>query len=281
MANVSDHEPTVDEVRLYWETNPLLSYEIGNVSPEEHWLQLDEKKRGDIERFAENYWRFPESRGQRLLDIGCGPGWLTVRYSEAGADVWAVDLTARAVSITKSVLASKNLSAHVQIANAEKLPFDDSTFDIVVSSGVLHHTPDVEQALAEALRVTKFGGLGLITLYRKGILHLPMVFPIVRFAMRLSRTRHPGADLARDSVSVDDFIRMYDGAENPVGVGLKISEWRAKLAQVGWIVESHESHYFPLRMIPLLHHSPRWFHLLLDRVLGTMVYFTLRRSSNR
>jgi len=281
VAAVSHHEPTVDQVRLYWEKSPLLSHEVGIVIPEEHWRQLDEKKRGDIERFAESYWKFPESRGQRLLDIGCGPGWLTVRYSEAGAEVWAVDLTARAVSITKSVLASKNLSAHVEVANAEKLPFHDSTFDIVVSSGVLHHTPDVDQALAEAFRVTKPGGVGLITLYRKGILHTPLVFPIVRLAMRLSRARHPGADLARDSVSIDDFIRMYDGADNPVGVGFKTSEWRTKLVRVGWIVESFESHYFPLRMVPLLRRSPRWLHLSLDRMFGTMVYFTLRRSSDR
>lgn len=274
-----EHKPTIDDVKAYWERSPLLSHEIGDVSPEEHWRLLDEKKRSDIERFAERYWSFPASRGKKLLDIGCGPGWLTVTYAAAGANVSAIDLTQTAVNITRSVLTAKSLRASVEVASAESLPFADATFEIVVSSGVLHHTPDVNRALAEAFRVTAPGGTGLITLYRKGVLHRPMIFPLVRLVMRMTKAKHPGADLGRTASSVDDFIRMYDGEDNPVGIGYTSQQWQKQLEQLGWVVESRESHYFPLRMVPALASAPRWLHQFLDRAFGTMVYFTLRRPS--
>ena len=46
----------------------------------------------------------------------------------------------------------------LRTADAERLPFEDSAFDIVYSYGVFHHTPDTEAALAEAHRVLKPGG---------------------------------------------------------------------------------------------------------------------------
>lgn len=277
MLKVTRRAPTIDDVKSYWEQSPLLSHEIGDVTPEEHWRLLDEKKRTDIERFAEHYWNFPGSRGRRVLDIGCGPGWLTVNYAAAGAAVSAIDLTQKAVSITRAALNAKKLVADVEVASAESLPFADATFDIVVSSGVLHHTPNLAKAMSEAFRVTVPGGTGLITLYRKGILHRRAVFPLVRLVMKATHTKHPGADLGRSAASVDDFIRMYDGEDNPVGVGYTSREWQEQLEALGWVIESRESHYFPLRMVPAMRRAPRWWHHFMDTTFGTMVYFTLRR----
>jgi len=276
---VQGHTPSIDEVRSYWEQNPLLSHELGELPPGEHWKHLDLMKRTDIEAFSEKYWGFDESQGKSILDIGCGPGWLTVTYASAGAAVTAVDLTQTAVDITKSVLASKSLKADVKVANAEQLPFGDCSFDIVVSSGVLHHTPDTNRCFAEAFRVTNHGGIGRITLYRLGPLHRPFIFPVVRAIMRLTRTAHPGANLATTASSVEDFIRQYDGAENPLGIARSDSDWQTALEAAGWRVISSETHYFPARMVPLLRKVPRSIHRLLDKYLGTMVYFTLLKPN--
>ena len=275
------HEsPTENDVKQYWERYPLLSHELGSVSATKHWQSLDLLKQTDIERFALHYWKFDDVRGKKLLDIGCGPGWLTVQYAAAHAKVFAVDLTEAAVNITSQILDAKSLSADVRVASAESLPFEDKSFDFVVSSGVLHHTPDTLRAFREAFRVTRPGGIGLITLYRLGILHSSLVFPVVQALMRMTQTKHPGADLGKTATSVQDFVRQYDGSDNPVGIAKTNREWCADLEGVGWTIEGIENHYFPIRMVPILRRAPRWFHKMLDRFFGTMVYFTLRRANS-
>jgi hypothetical protein len=96
--------------------------------------------------------------------------------------------------------------------------------------------------------------------------------------MRVSGARHPGADLGRESTSVADFVRQYDGAENPVGIAKKEGDWASDLRVAGWEVVSVERHYFPARMVPPMRYAPRWVRRIVDRYFATMVYFTLRRS---
>jgi ubiquinone/menaquinone biosynthesis C-methylase UbiE len=64
-----------------------------------------------------------------------------------------VDLTDESVYATKLHLKSLGLSGNVLKGNAEDLLFNDSTFDIVYSHGVLHHTADIKKALREIHRV--------------------------------------------------------------------------------------------------------------------------------
>lgn len=279
IAMAQEGQPSIKDVKSYWEKYPLLFHELGEIDACEHWRKLDAMKRSDIDRFAERFWDFAASRGKNVLDVGCGPGWLTVNYALAGAYVTAVDLTASAVRITNVVLASKSLNADVRVGNAESLPFTDAIFDQVVSSGVMHHTPDSLKAFQESLRVTKPGGTGLITLYRLGVLHSVVLFPVIRLIMRVTRTRHPGADLATSAKNLEDFVRQYDGQDNPIGIAKRNSAWRRQLEDAGWIVLKVENHYFPIRMVPVLRRVPRWIHWLLDRLFGTMAFFTLRRPS--
>ena len=82
-----------------------------------------------------HYWDCARFRGRSVLDVGCGPGWLTVQYAAAGANVTAVDLTPRAVELCRRHLEYRGLSAAVQTGNAEELPFPDDAFDLVVASG--------------------------------------------------------------------------------------------------------------------------------------------------
>lgn len=269
--------PTINDVRSYWDAAPLLSHEAGNPGSPEFFAVLDKAKRTDSERFAMGYWRFDGYRNRRVLDIGCGPGWLAVQYAKGGANVWAVDLTPRAVGLARRHLELAGVAASICEANAEDLPFPDNAFDLVVASGVLHHTPDMERAFRESCRVTRPGGEGKITLYRKGILHARAMFALTALVMRVLGVHHPGADLAADAQDADDFIRQYDGRDNPVGVGRGDSQWAAALTAAGWIVASREVHYFPLRFVPRGTRAPVLFHRFLDRWFGTMVYFRLRK----
>lgn len=272
---------TLAEVKKYWQQHPLHSFEATSSASPEFFGYLDRIKREDIEKFALRYWRFDGYRGKRVLDIGCGPGWFTVQYALGGANVYAVDLTPRAVELTKKYLEYQQVSAQVQEGNAEHLEFGDHYFDLVVAAGVLHHTPDTPKAIRECFRVLKPGGQAKIALYHKAVLHHRLLFPWVKILMRLARIRHPGADLSNTAKDVDDFIRQYDGEQNPVGIGKTTQEWSALLKDAGFLMKGNRLHYFPRRFIPFNQVLPNFIHSLLDRFFGTLIYFELTKPDAR
>jgi len=99
--------------------------------------------------------------GKRVLDVGTGSGRHSFHAAQAGAQVVAVDLGA---SID---VARRNLPASVLTvqADAEALPFERDSFDLVMSIGVLHHLPDTERALRSIARYAKPGGHVHVYLY--------------------------------------------------------------------------------------------------------------------
>ena len=110
---------------------------------------------------------FASARGQRVLEIGVGMGADCVRWARAGADVVGIDLTERAVSLTTQRLAEEGLRGEVRVGDAESLPFEDGSFDVVWSWGVLHHTPRADHALVEAARVLMPGGRYAVMVYHR------------------------------------------------------------------------------------------------------------------
>lgn len=110
---------------------------------------------------------FPSGKGRQVLEIGVGMGADLLRWATHGAHVTGVDLTQRAVSLTRARLAEQGLSGDVRQADAEALPFANASFDIVWSWGVLHHTPDADGALIEAARVLRPGGRYAVMVYHR------------------------------------------------------------------------------------------------------------------
>lgn len=267
----------LSEVRNYWQEHPLHSFELGGLGSARFFENLDLIKKGDIEKYALPFFGFGNFKGKRILDVGCGPGWFSVQYALGGAQVTAIDLTRHAVELTQKHLAYKGLTADVQEANAEDLPFDCEQFDLVISLGVLHHTPKTELAFAECYRVLKPGGAAKIALYHKGILHRPLVFRFLRKIMQVLDIKHPGADLSKTH-DIDEFVRQYDGADNPLGIAKTTKEWKEDLKQAGFAVKSYELHYFPKRFIPFRHWIPDFLHSFLDRNFGTLIYFELAKE---
>lgn len=141
---------------------------------------------------------FGELSGQRLLDIACGTGELTVAASQRGASAEGVDFAATMVGKARE----KYPGARFNEGDAEHLSYDDSTFDAVVCSFGLLHLQDPDRAIAEARRVLKAGGrytftvwasadqggdffklvMGAITRHGTLDVPLPPAPPIFRFA---------------------------------------------------------------------------------------------------
>ena len=94
--------------------------------------------------------------GVKALDIGCGTGYFSELLSERGAEVTAADLSVE--MLEQAQVRCGNKVASYQQADAEALPFADSTFDLVFSSLALQWCQDLSVPLRELKRVTRGGG---------------------------------------------------------------------------------------------------------------------------
>jgi ubiquinone/menaquinone biosynthesis C-methylase UbiE/uncharacterized protein YbaR (Trm112 family) len=103
--------------------------------------------------------------GKMFLNIGCGGGYEGLLFSGYGARYVGVDFSHNAAHFTQKLIRNGGFNGITFQAEAETLPFQDNHFDFVYSSGVLHHTPNTEQALKEVYRVLKPGGIAMIGLY--------------------------------------------------------------------------------------------------------------------
>jgi ubiquinone/menaquinone biosynthesis C-methylase UbiE len=98
-------------------------------------------------------------KDKSLLDAGCGTGIFTTKAIDRGANVTSIDIAPKLVELTKK----KNPKTNAIEASLLNLPFEDNTFDYVISSDVIEHTPDPYKATKELIRVLKPGGKICIT----------------------------------------------------------------------------------------------------------------------
>ena len=127
--------------------------------------QSEERYR--LEPYILEFSGFEKSKGLRVLEIGVGLGADHQKFAEAGAVLYGIDLTERAVEHTSKRLAEFGLNAKVKRGDAESLEFQDGFFDQVYSWGVLHHSPNTPTAISEVWRVLKIGGIAKIMIYHK------------------------------------------------------------------------------------------------------------------
>lgn len=99
-----------------------------------------------------------------ILDAGCGNGQLSEALTALGARVVALDYSAAVAAAEKR---RKAPNVHFVRGDLQAPPFDAGTFDIVVSNGVLHHTPDTYKTFVEVAKLVKPGGKFYLWLYRK------------------------------------------------------------------------------------------------------------------
>ncbi|KLI24303.1 methyltransferase type 11 [Brachyspira hyodysenteriae] len=98
----------------------------------------------------------------KLLDIGCGTGYLInmLKKYKATAEFYGLDLSEEMINISKS----KNIKdAEFILGSANKLPFNDNTFDIVTCIQSFHHYPYPDEAMKEVYRVLKKGGIYILS----------------------------------------------------------------------------------------------------------------------
>ncbi len=93
--------------------------------------------------------------GQRVLEVGCGTGLLTVEAVKTKAKIYTLDVSHELLQLAKQKKGAKKASFFC--ASAYELGFMDKSFDFVIGMSVLHHL-DIDRALKEFSRVLKDGG---------------------------------------------------------------------------------------------------------------------------
>ncbi|HET9012726.1 MAG TPA: class I SAM-dependent methyltransferase [Gemmatimonadaceae bacterium] len=122
---------------------------LGVVYDSENYAMLNRPI--ETERHARRIMRYLRPHdGQRLLEVGCGRGWLTQRMQERFPSTYGVDVNPR------SILHAVTANLHVMDATA--LDFDDAQFDLVYSFHAIEHIVDADAALREMQRVLRPGG---------------------------------------------------------------------------------------------------------------------------
>ena len=98
--------------------------------------------------------------GDRVLDLGSGPGTITCDLAGLVAEVVAVEQTEAALDLARQEAARRGVTnLSFQAADAHHLPFPDDSFDVAHAHQVLQHLPDPVQALREMVRVCRPGGV--------------------------------------------------------------------------------------------------------------------------
>jgi 2-polyprenyl-3-methyl-5-hydroxy-6-metoxy-1,4-benzoquinol methylase len=96
--------------------------------------------------------------GKRMLDAGCGTGWFSQAAVRRNARVVSLDLGSKLLAQV-----AKKCSSERMVGSVLKLPFADNSFDFVVSSEVVEHTPDPIGCIREMFRVLNDGGILVLT----------------------------------------------------------------------------------------------------------------------
>lgn len=99
-----------------------------------------------------------ELKGKRLLDAGSGTGWFSRRAVELGARVTSLDVGEKILNEVK-----KKCDTIRVVGDVTNLKFPDRSFDCIVSTEVIEHTPDPAKAIKEMSRVIKKGGVLALT----------------------------------------------------------------------------------------------------------------------
>ncbi|SDM97746.1 class I SAM-dependent methyltransferase [Allokutzneria albata] len=97
---------------------------------------------------------------EHALELGCGTGFFLLNLMQGGVIKRGsvTDLSPGMVEVAVRNAEALGLDVDGRVADAETLPYDDDTFDLVVGHAVLHHIPDIPAAMKEILRVLKPGG---------------------------------------------------------------------------------------------------------------------------
>src|SRR5262249_8168789 len=168
--NLAQASPALKaEVKAFWNRRSCDVVFARSEKFSRQYFEEIENWRYSDQPFIHSFAQFTRYHGKKVLEVGFGAGTDFVQWLRAGARATGVDLTEEGLANLTQRIELYGLPApeHIQVADAEHLPFPSNTFDLGYSWGVLHHTPNTEKAIAELVRVVRPGGEIKLMLYNR------------------------------------------------------------------------------------------------------------------
>lgn len=154
------------DVYNYWNSRPCnIRHSNKEVGTKEFFREVEDRK-DKVEPHILDFAEFDKWSGKRVLEIGCGIGTAAVKFARAGAIYTGIDLTHKAVELSKKRFELEGLTGEFFVMDAEReLP--KGPFDLVYSFGVIHHTLSPSNVIDRISEVIHRDGQLRIMVYSK------------------------------------------------------------------------------------------------------------------
>lgn len=180
MEDTSFRKIDIDQVRNFWNQRPCnIKHSKKPIGSKKYFDEVEARKYF-VEPNLPIFANFPATKNLKVLEVGCGIGTITMGFARAGAEVCAIDLSDYSLTLAKKRAKLYGFQNQIQFyhANAEVLSetLPKKEYDLIFSFGVLHHTPNPENAFSELYHYLKPGGQLKIMVYHR---HSWKVFEIL------------------------------------------------------------------------------------------------------
>jgi glycosyltransferase involved in cell wall biosynthesis/ubiquinone/menaquinone biosynthesis C-methylase UbiE len=161
------------QVQRQWDNDPAGShYVVESAAHTKDWfLEAERYRYAEYAPWMAETMEFARHAGEDVLEIGGGMGTDLAQFAAHGARVTDIDLSSGHLTLAKENFLVRGLQGRFIHHDAETLIFEDNSFDVVYSNGVLHHTPNTRRVVGEIFRVLRPGGLAIVMVYAEDSLH--------------------------------------------------------------------------------------------------------------
>ena len=156
MDNTKNKSGSVQEFDSNWSQRKEASYN--------HWIKSNPQNQIQL-AFRSHWLLFQEMMQginyQSCLEVGCGRGSISSYFAENGFDSTLLDSSVSVLDTARKIFASNGHQAKFVHGDALDMPFENNSFDVVVSIGLLEHFQDIQKPIHEQFRVLRPGGMFL------------------------------------------------------------------------------------------------------------------------
>jgi ubiquinone/menaquinone biosynthesis C-methylase UbiE len=277
------------QIEEFWNANLCGKQFVDAKFPSAEFFKRYREFRYRKTHHLNRYINWESAKGKDVLEIGLGIGADATRWASNAVSYTGIDLTREAVEATKIHLSHLGLKGEVKQGNAERMEFRESSFDVVYSHGVLHHTAHIEKTFSEIHRVLKPRGEFIVMLYAKDSFNYWIriqVYFRLRLLFEILRNRIGLSSKGNWALHVKNFKNdgwtylswrnfphhCTDGPDCYVANIYYYSEMKKMLEKAGFTVIKHKKAHFPLGG-----NFPR-FERLLGSIMGFHQIIWLKKS---